>query len=418
MKCMIRDQTGTLTDREVQDYIQAFSQLYEEALGCDPAYAGSLGWLSVQEWAGEDVLHKVETIAQEIRSKADVFVLIGVGGSNNGARAAITALGSNGPEIIYAGNSVSPWAVQEALRRCESKSVYINCIAKNFATLEPGVAFRVFRQFLEERYGDEAAGRIVVTGTSGGLLEELAQEEGWAFLPFPDNIGGRFSVLSPVGLLPMAVAGVDIRSMVQGAEELALQFRKESPGENAAFYYAAARNLLYQKGYTMELLAGFDPRLQGFFKWWIQLFAESEGKEGMGILPLAAEYTEELHSLGQYVQEGPPVLFETFLKIESTDLDLAVKPDRLADKFDYLDGRTFGEINDIAFEATVSAHSQRLPCLVVPVVRIDAEHLGKLFYFFLFACYLSGKLLGVNPFNQPGVEEYKVRMFRALGKEL
>lgn len=380
-------------------------------------FGDSLGWLDPEEWAGEGTLAEIEAAAKDIRRQAQVLVLIGVGGSNNGARAVVSALERpEGTRLAYMGHTLSPQALQQALASLEGKSVYVNCIAKNFETLEPGASFRVMRGWMREKYGEGYHSRVAVTGTPGSQLQALSREHGWRFFPFPPNIGGRFSGLSPVGLLPMAAAGVDIRALAEGAKAMRRELLAASPRDNLALRYACLRNLLHQKGYALELLAAFEPRLAGFFKWWIQLFAESEGKDGKGLFPVCADYSEDLHSMGQYVQEGRSILFETFLSVKEKDGDLAPRADGVRDGFGYLDGQDFDGLNRAAFRATQRAHSQKLPCLTLEVDRLDEWHMGALLYFFFCACYLSGSILGVNPFDQPGVEAYKRWMFEALGK--
>lgn len=381
-------------------------------------YADSQGWLDTEEWAGEEKVKKLEKLAAKIRQNADVFVLIGVGGSNNAARAVIKALQKAGtPDIVYAGNTLSPHALNKMLKKLAGKSIYVNCIAKNFETLEPGASFRILRKYLQERYGSKASERIIATGTAGSSLERLCTAEGYRFLEFPDNIGGRYTAISNVGLLPMAVAGIDIRELVQGAGDMQKELHAKKAEENAAFQYACLRNLFYRNGYKVEMLSSFEPQFRYFYKWWIQLFAESEGKDDKGIFPVAGEYSEELHSVGQFLQEGSPFIFETFLDVQEHQDSLVIEADGIQDYFDYLDGKDLWDVNKEAYRATVSAHSKKMPCLTLEIGALDAYHFGQLFYFFQFACYLSCKLMGVNAFNQPGVEAYKKEMFKALGKE-
>lgn len=382
-----------------------------------PRYKKSLGWYDVEEWASPKQLKNILTLAKEVRLHADVLVIIGVGGSNNAARAAIEAFQLEGPDIIYAGNTLSANAIDAVLKELDNRSVYINCIAKNFETLEPGSTFRLLRQYLQRVYGDQAAERIIVTGSDNSQLDQLSQQQGYHYLTFPDNIGGRFSALTNVGLFPMAVAGIDIEAMVCGAKELSLSLQGDVSTSNPAFHYACYRNYLYQQNYHVELLAVFEPQLRYFSKWWIQLFAESEGKEGKGIFPAYAEYSEDLHSLGQFVQDGNSILFETFLKINTTESNVVFPAGDIEDNFDYLTGQSLATINHIAYEATISAHRQTTPVAVLEVEKLNAECLGKLFYFFEFACYLSAEILGVNPFDQPGVESYKEKMFKYLKED-
>lgn len=381
-------------------------------------YQDSLGWLDTDEWAGESAIGHLTELAEKIRTDADVFVLIGVGGSNQAARAVISALSLDSKiEILYAGNNISAHYMNELLKQLEGKSVYINAIAKNFETLEPGIAFRLLRSYLTKRYGDDAKSRIVVTGTKGSSLHRLALNQGYEFLVFPDNIGGRYSVLSDVGLFPMAVTGINIKELVRGAKDMKHLLCEDETGNNLALQYATYRNLLLQKNYDLEMLALFEPQLAYFAKWWIQLFAESEGKQGKGIFPVAVNYSEDLHSVGQYVQEGQRILFETFLEIKEQNSSIILDQAYEDDDFSYLNGKDFWDINKAAFDATLGTHSgSGIPCLHFTVPALNEYYFGQLFYFFEFACYLSGCILGVNPFDQPGVENYKQDMFTKLGK--
>lgn len=382
------------------------------------SYQDNLGWLDCDEWAGDQAIRHLQEKAQEIRKNTDVFVLIGVGGSNQAARAVISALqGDREIKILYAGNNISAHYTNELLKELEGKSVHINVIAKNFETLEPGIGFRILRNYLEKKYGESAKSRITVTGTKGSTLQQLALNQGYDFLVFPDNIGGRYSVLSDVGLFPMAVAGIDIWSLVKGAKEMRKLLWESEPNEHIALKYATYRNLLLKKGYDIEMLALFEPQLSYFTRWWIQLFAESEGKQEKGIFPVAVNYSEDLHSVGQYVQEGQRKLFETFLEVQEQNSSLILDRKYEDDYFAYLDGKDFWEINKAAFDATLGTHSSSgIPCLHFSIPRLDEYYFGQLFYLFEFSCYLSGIILGVNPFDQPGVENYKQDMFSKLGK--
>ncbi len=408
----------TVSQKEKLDQmIQNNKVLLKEAQAGEACYSDSQGWLDTEEWAGDQKLYRLETLAKEIRNNADAFVLIGVGGSNNAARSVIEALKQEGtPEIIYAGNTLSPNALNKMMKELEGKSIYIDCIAKNFETLEPGSSFRILRSYMYQKYGEEAAERIIATGTVGSSLEKLCKDNGYTFLEFPLNVGGRYTAVTNVGLLPMAVAGIDIRKLAEGAREMQKQVHTQCPEENTAYRYACLRNLFYQEGYRLEMLSSFEPQFRFFYKWWIQLFAESEGKDNKGIFPVAGEFSEELHSVGQFIQEGSPIMFETFLDILEQKDSLIVNSDSRQDYFDYLDGKDYWDINKAAYQATVASHSERLPCLTLEVGSLDAFHFGQLFYFFQFACYLSCKIMGVNAFDQPGVEAYKKWMFCALKK--
>ena len=303
------------------------------------------------------------------------------------------------------------------MKKISGKSVYIDCIAKNFQTLEPGSAFRVLREYLYETYGDKANERIIATGSRNSLLETICKEHGYSFVEFPQTVGGRYTAVTAVGLLPMAVAGIDIRALVKGAADMAAELKGCRDITQSAYRYAVARNLYYNEGYRMEMLASFEPQLHWFYKWWIQLFAESEGKEDQGLYPISGEYSEELHSVGQFLQDGSPVIFETFLHVKDPQASMIVQPDGcVKDDFDYLNGKDFREINEAAYGATLRAHSEKMPCMVLEVEKLTPYSFGELFYFFMYTCYVSAGILGVNPFDQEGVEAYKQRMFKALGK--
>lgn len=397
-------------------------EVYKRMLtGADPAKADVLGWLEPDEWAGAAQLTDLQSLTETMRSICDTFIVLGIGGSNNGARAVVQALQSqtSGPEIVWAATSLSPYELAQTVDLIEQGNCCIEVIAKNFETLEPGSWFRVLRQALERKYGrEEAAGRIVCCGTRGASLHEIAQTEGYHFIPFPDNIGGRFSFLSPVGLLPVAVAGLDITQFAAGARAERQAMLSASSAEADVFEYAAWRNKLYTEGYKLEILASFEPRLAGFAKWWIQLFAESEGKDGKGLYPQAVNYSEDLHSVGQYIQDGAPILLETFLQIAGVDRDVIVQADRLDDGFGYLDGQSFAAVNQAAEKATMAAHTEKgVPVCRLQLPALDELSLGALMYFFEAACYISSEMLGVNGFDQPGVEAYKQKMFALLGKE-
>lgn len=374
------------------------------------------GWM--QPMAQDGAYYDMMAKADEIRKSADAFVLVGVGGSNQAARAVIKALQRPGtPEIIYAGNTLSAPALQKVLRQLNDKrSIYINVIAKNFETLEPGSHFRVLRKYLERRYTKEgAAQRIILTGTYGSRLEEIAKENGYTFLEFPVPVGGRYSVLTPVGLFPMAVAGIDIPLLLQGA----LRMKELLQGDDhPAIQYAALRQTLYRQKFDIEVLASFEPQLEYYAKWWVQLFGESEGKEKQGVFPTAVNYSEDLHSLGQYMQDGRRNLMETFLSVGEPDGSVVVEPDPgFGDRFDYLDNMDFLEINRAAEAATIRAHFEGgVPCFRLLLPQLDEFSFGQIFYFFMIACAISGKTAGINPFDQEGVEAYKRSMFRMLGK--
>lgn len=377
-----------------------------------------LGWRTLEQSAVQlDVMREK---AAEIREQADVFVIVGVGGSNQAARAMIEALQDRkGPEILYLGNTLSPYYIQHVLEQMEGKSVYINVIAKNFETLEPGSHFRILRQWMKKRYiPEEMAKRIIVTGTYGSRLEEIAKENGYLFLSFPGPVGGRYSAFTPVGLFPILAAGLDVDSFLKGVQA-AMDDCRQNPEGNLAVGYGAARNLLYGKGYDIEMLVSFEPQYAYFAKWWVQLFGESEGKEKKGIFPTAAIYSEDLHSIGQYMQDGRRNLIETFVSVKNPKAKAVIEADPdFGDRFDYLDGMDFDQINKAAEGATWDAHAKGgVPCIRLQVEEISEESFGELYYYFMMACAVSGTLMGVNPFDQEGVEEYKRSMFAALGKK-
>ena len=409
-----------LTQEALEQRLQAAAPLLAEVLAGEEAHRDNLGWFSVDEAAGPERVDFLLEQAARVRADADAFVVIGIGGSNQAARAVVKALRpENGPAILWAGNTISACETARLLKELDGyQSVYIDCIAKNFETLEPGISFRVLRRYLEQRYGQaEAAKRIFATGTPGSTLHQLCIDNGYTFLTFPACIGGRYSVGSDVGLFPMTVAGVDVKALVQGMRDMREELHAAPAGENLALRYACLRKWMLEQGLSLEMLAFFEPRLDYFAKWWIQLFAESEGKDGTGLYPVVSSNSEDLHSIGQFIQQGSPILFETFVTVRARDASVVLPATDKKDYFDYLTGRDFWDINDTARRATMRAHSEGgIPCLELSIPAIDAHTLGELFYFFLFSCYLSCRLVGVNPFNQPGVESYKGYMFKNLGK--
>lgn len=417
LKLEIIDKSGWLTKEEIRMMTDKCAPLLDVAKKGEEQYEDNLGWHDVNRWAGEDWIVKYEELAKIVQKDGDVLVVIGVGGSNQAARAVIDAIGSkNHVKIVFAGNSISADSICKVLEEIKGKSVYIDVIAKNFKTLEPGIGFRALRAFLKEQYGDEYSKRVICTGTCGTNFEEIARENGYYFLPFPQNVGGRYTSLTSIGLFPLAAAGLDIRAMVEGAKHMSQRLQKEDAAENMALEYAVVRNLLYEKGLKLEMLSCFEPRMFRFAKWWMQLFGESEGKDNKALYPVFGTFSEDLHSIGQYIQDGDTIMFETFLKIENTGASYVIYGDDVDDGFSILDGMDFDEINLVAFDATVAAHSEKFPCLILSIPAIDEETFGQLYYFYQFMCYLSAKILGVDPFNQPGVEAYKNYMFKSLGK--
>jgi glucose-6-phosphate isomerase len=384
-----------------------------------------LGWLDLPKKTGKDVISAVSDKAQEIRSKADVLVCIGIGGSYLGAKAAIEFMSPSfedlrKPRVIFAGHSINSDYLTDLLELVKDKEVAVNVISKSGTTTEPGIAFRVIRQWMEKRYGrKDAASRIVATtDPAKGALRKLAKEEGYAAFEIPSDVGGRFSVLTPVGLFPIAVAGIDIAKLIGGAAEAYDFCGGGCVEKNMAGRYAAVRNILFRKGYTTEVMATFQPQLHYVNEWWKQLSGESEGKNGTGIMPAGLDYTTDLHSLGQYMQDGLRSVFETFMILKKTSSAMAVpKFDDDSDDLNYLAGRSFEDINEKAFQGTMLAHLDGgVPSATLMLKDRSEETLGQLFYFFEKAVALSGYLLRVNPFDQPGVEAYKKNMFALLGK--
>ena len=415
-----QDRKPVLAPGELEEKLRASAALLAGVVAGEEQHQDNLGWFRVDDYAGPERVDFLLEQAARVRADADAFVVIGIGGSNQASRAAVKALRpKDGPAILWAGNTISACEMARTLEELDGyQSIYIDCIAKNFETLEPGIAFRMLRHYLEKRYGEaEAARRIFATGTPDSTLHQLCRDHGYTFLEFPGPIGGRYSIGSDVGLFPMAVAGIDIKAITQGMRDMRDRLFAEPAEENIALRYACLRNLMYEHGFRLEMMAFFEPRLDYFAKWWIQAFAESEGKDGKGLYPVVSSNSEDLHSIGQFIQQGSPILFETFVTVRARDASVVLPATDKKDYFDYLTGRDFWDINDTARRATMRAHSEGgIPCLELSIPAIDAHTLGELFYFFLFSCYLSCRLVGVNPFNQPGVESYKGYMFKNLGK--
>ncbi len=391
---------------------------------------GPLGWFSLPEDFDKEEFERIKACAEDIRKKCDVFVVIGIGGSYLGARAAIeflqgnfhNSLRKNGPEIYFAGTSVDGDYLDELLKVCEGKDICINVISKSGTTTEPAIAFRVFRELIEKKYGkEEAKNRIYVTTDKNikpGTLKEFATAEGYESFVVPGNIGGRYSVLTAVGLLPIAVSGADLDAMMAGALEAKNEFSAPEIENNICMQYAALRNLFYRAGKKFEMYASYSPKMELMGEWLKQLYGESEGKEGKGLFPVSAIYSRDLHSLGQYVQEGERTMFETILDIEKPNFEFPVpKADNDVDGLGYLEGRNMDFVNKNAFRGTAIAHQEGgVPTIVLSLEKADEKNFGFMVYFFELGCAISGYMLGVNPFDQPGVEAYKKNMFRLLGK--
>ncbi len=387
-----------------------------------------LGWIELPTNYDRVEFKRIKQAAKKIKENSEVFVCIGIGGSYLGARAVIEALTNSfynyakreTPQILYAGNNISPNYISDMIELIGDRDFSINVISKSGTTTEPAIAFRIFREILENKYGiEEARKRIyVTTDKAKGALKELSDEEGYETFVVPDNIGGRYSVLTAVGLLPIAVAGIDIDKLMQGAKEAQDKYTDSNLKYNECYQYAVARNLLYRTDKNIEILVNYEPKMHYFTEWWKQLFGESEGKNGKGIFPAGVDFTTDLHSMGQYIQDGRRNLFETVINIEKTSADFTIKEE--ADNLDglnYLAGKTMDFVNKKAMEGTMKAHVDgRVPNILINVENLSEETMGHLIYFFELACAMSGNILGVNPFNQPGVEEYKKNMFKLLGK--
>ena len=386
-----------------------------------------LGWVDLPVNYDKEEFARIKAAAEKICSDSDVLVVIGIGGSYLGARAAIEAIKGQmynctckkTPQIFFAGNSISPAYLQDILACCEGKEVSVNVISKSGTTTEPAIATRALRWMLERKYGTEGAKKrtYAITDPVKGALRQMATEEGWETFVIPPNVGGRYSVLTAVGLLPMAVAGIDPMEVMAGAVQAKKDYDVRS-FENPVWLYAATRNLLYRHGKAIEILESFEPSFKMMGGWWQQLFGESEGKDGKGIFPVTAELTADLHSLGQMIQQGERNIFETMVRFDAPENKMVIGGDyKNLDGLNYLEGKTLDFVDEQAFRGTLAAHVDGgVPVITVDMGELNAWKLGELFYFFELSCGISAYMLGVNPFNQPGVEYYKRNMFKLLGK--
>ena len=387
-----------------------------------------LGWLNLPVAEETEEIRRIRAAAKQIRETSDVFVVIGIGGSYLGPRAAIELLqganhnigkGKGNPQIFYAGNGLSTRGWNELQRLLEGKDFSIAIISKSGTTTEPAIATRALRWMLERKYGTEGAKKrtYAITDPVKGALRQMATEEGWETFVIPPNVGGRYSVLTAVGLLPMAVAGIDPMEVMSGAVQAKKDYDIRS-FENPVWLYAATRNLLYRHGKAIEILESFEPSFKMMGGWWQQLFGESEGKDGKGIFPVTAELTADLHSLGQMIQQGERNIFETMVRFDAPENKMVIGGDyKNLDGLNYLEGKTLDFVDEQAFRGTLAAHVDGgVPVITVDMGQLDARKLGELFYFFELSCGISAYMLGVNPFNQPGVEFYKRNMFKLLGK--
>lgn len=412
----------------LQDAVKAAHHSLHEGTGAGNDY---LGWIDLPANYDKEEFTRIHQAAEKIKSDSEVLLVIGIGGSYLGARAAVEMLQHSfynslpkekrkTPQVFFVGNNISSSYMKDLIDMLDGKDFSVNVISKSGTTTEPAIAFRLFRKMLEDKYGvEEARKRIyATTDQARGALKTLANEEGYESFVIPDDVGGRYSVLTAVGLLPIAVAGIDIDAMMEGAAAARTDFSMPELAENLAYQYAAVRNALYNKGKTIEMLINYEPGLQYFSEWWKQLFGESEGKDLKGIYPSSANFSTDLHSLGQYVQEGRRDLFETIIKVAKPRHEMTIEAaESDLDGLNYLSGKTIDFVNNKAFEGTMLAHTDGgVPNLIISIPEMDAYTFGYLVYFFEKACAISGYLLGVNPFDQPGVEAYKVNMFALLGK--
>ena len=417
--------------QEILEYKEQVENIHKDLHRRSSDETDFVGWLDLPTNYDKEEFERIKEAAKAINEHSDILLVIGIGGSYLGARAVIEALTSSfdyilndkqrkHPQILYAGNNLSSNYINELIEAIGDKDFSINVISKSGTTTEPAIAFRIFREMLESKYGvEEARSRIyVTTDAERGALKTLADREGYEQFIIPDNVGGRYSVLTAVGLLPIAVAGIDIQKLMDGARLAQERYNDPELKYNACYKYAVARNVLNKKDKEIEILVNYEPKLHYFTEWWKQLYGESEGKEGKGIFPAGVDFTTDLHSMGQYIQQGRRTLFETVLRVEepSSNININADDDNL-DGLNYLANKDVDYVNKKAMEGTVQAHvSGGVPNIIISIEKLNEETVGHLIYFFEKACAVSGMILGVNPFNQPGVEEYKKNMFKLLEK--
>ena len=418
-------------EKNVMNYAKLVSDIHNELHSKAADENEPCGWLNLPTDYNKVEFERIKNAAKKIQSNSDILLVIGIGGSYLGSRAVIESLTNTfynmqdksarkTPQILYVGNNLSTNYINDLMDYIADKDVSINVISKSGTTTEPAIAFRIFREIMENKYSlKEARSRIyVTTDANKGALKKLADKEKYTTFVIPDNIGGRYSVLTAVGLLPIAVAGINIDKLMEGARIAQDKYSDSNLKYNECYKYAVIRNMLYAKEKNIEILVTYEPKMHYFIEWWKQLFGESEGKEQKGIYPSGAEFTTDLHSLGQYIQEGRRNLFETVINIEksSNDIKMKLEEDDL-DNLNYLEGKTLDFVNKKAMEGTIEAHTEGdVPNIKINIEKLDASNIGQLIYFFELSCAMSGKILGINPFNQPGVEKYKTNMFKLLGK--
>ncbi|WP_314294309.1 glucose-6-phosphate isomerase [Leptotrichia massiliensis] len=414
--------------RQIKPYVELANEVLTSKSGAGNDF---LGWVDLPENYDKDEFARIKKAAEKIKNDSEVLIVIGIGGSYLGAKAAIEFLSHSfynnlpkdkrkTPEIYFAGTNMSGVYLQHLIEVVGDRDFSVNVISKSGTTTEPAIAFRVFKKMLEEKYGkEEAAKRIyATTDKEKGALKTLATAEGYETFVVPDNVGGRFSVLTAVGLLPIAAAGINIDELMAGAKDAMNDFANKNMDENQALQYAAVRNILHRKGKDLELMVNYEPRVHYLAEWWKQLFGESEGKDGKGLYPTSADFSADLHSLGQYIQEGKRLFFETVVSIGKPEVEFVIESDKdNLDGLNFIAGKTLDYVNKKATDGVILAHIDgNVPNLCVNIPEATPYHLGYTFYFFEKACGVSGYLLGVNPFDQPGVEAYKKNMFALLGK--
>ena len=420
-----------ITKKSIMEYKEQVENIHKDLHRRANDEKDFVGWLELPTNYDKKEFARIKKAAKKIKKESDILVVIGIGGSYLGARAVIEALTSSFynmlpnkqrkfPQILYVGNNLSPNYINELIEYIGNKDFSINVISKSGTTTEPAVAFRIFREILENKYGiDEARSRIyATTDKEKGALKTLAESEGYEQFVVPDNVGGRYSVLTAVGLLPIAVAGIDIDKLMEGARLAQERYNDSNLKYNECYQYAVVRNILYKLYKNTEILVNYEPKMHYFTEWWKQLFGESEGKEQKGIFPAGVDFTTDLHSMGQYIQEGRRNLFETVVSIEEPNSDITIpSDDDNLDGLNYLAGKGLDYVNKKAMEGTVQAHvSGDVPNIIINLKQLNETAIGELIYFFEKSCAVSGMILGINPFNQPGVEEYKKNMFKLLKK--
>lgn len=422
---------GFLSEEEILNLSGHVKDAHEKLHNKTGAGCDFTGWVELPNNYDKEEFKRIKAAAEKIRSNSDVLVVIGIGGSYLGAKAAIDILTNSffntqtdsdrgAPQIFFAGNSISSTYLSELYNLVKDKDISVNIISKSGTTTEPAIAFRIFKELLEKKYGKEGAKERIfaTTDKKRGALKSLADKEGYETFVIADDVGGRYSVLSAVGLLPIAVCGANLDEIMKGAESAYSDFLTPCVQSNICYRYAAVRNALYAKGKTTEIMVNYEPRLHYFSEWWKQLFGESEGKDNKGLFPAAADFSTDLHSMGQYIQDGLRNLFETVLNVENPKADITIGEDaENIDGLNFLAGKTMDYVNHQAFLGTTLAHNDGgVPNIIVNIPELSEYYLGYLIYMFEKACGISGYILGVNPFNQPGVEAYKKNMFALLGK--